>query len=33
LANATWVGSQVFMFAAVVPALRPLGDEFSFERI
>lgn len=29
LAAATWVGSQVFMFAAVVPALRALGDEAS----
>ena len=27
LAAATWVGSQVFMFAAVVPALRAMGDE------
>ena len=27
LAAATWVGSQVFMFAAVAPALRALGDE------
>ena len=26
LAAATWVGSQVFMFAAVVPALRTLDD-------
>ena len=25
LAAATWVGSQVFMFVAVVPALRALG--------
>jgi uncharacterized membrane protein len=26
LAAATWVGSQVFMFAAVMPALRTLDD-------
>jgi uncharacterized membrane protein len=27
LSAAIWIGSQVFMFAAVVPALRALGDE------
>ena len=32
LAAATWVGSQVFMFAAVVPALRALGDEAARRR-
>jgi uncharacterized membrane protein len=32
LAAATWVGSQIFMFAAVVPALRALGDEAARRR-
>ena len=32
LAAATWVGSQVFMFAAVAPALRALGDEAARRR-
>jgi len=32
LAAAVWVGSQVFMFAAVVPALRALGDEAARHR-
>jgi len=32
LAAAVWVGSQVFMFAAVVPALRALGDEAARRR-
>ena len=32
LAASTWVGSQVFMFAAVVPALRALGDEAARHR-
>ena len=32
LAASTWVGSQVFMFAAVVPALRALGDETARRR-
>ena len=32
LAAAVWVGSQVFMFAAVVPALRALGDETARHR-
>jgi uncharacterized membrane protein len=31
-AAATWVGSQIFMFAAVVPALRALGDEAARRR-
>ena len=32
LAAAVWVGSQVFMVAAVVPALRALGDEAARRR-